>query len=73
MPAASSSEHAGSDHEVSESLNGHQTFSIRPLAAERYIASSTSTARMPVSPGALLLVFRPRQMSTSTRSGSSQA
>ena len=45
----------------------------RPDAAERYIASRTSTARCPTRPGAPFSVLRPRQRSTSTRSGSSQA
>ena len=53
-------------------LEGHHTFSMRPLSADRYIASSTSTARMPTSPGALFSTFTPRQRPTSTRSGASQ-
>ena len=53
-------------------LEDHQTPSMRPLFAERYIASRTSTARCPTGPGALFSVLRLRQRSTKTRSGSSQ-
>ncbi len=64
---------AGRQRPGSESqFERHQTASMRPLAAERYIASRTSIARRPTSPGAPFTVDRPRQRSTSTSIGSWQ-
>ena len=72
IATASASVQARNDQEVRDSFMA-PTVSMVPLAADRYSASSTSTACIPTGPGAALRVDRPRQRSTSTASGRSQA